>query len=57
MKDRDKVLVKNAFSTVKRYEPPRVTRTREKYGEAAAKRQATAIALDDARKKGVKIPR
>lgn len=57
MNERDKLLVRNAFSTVNRYEPPRVTRTREKQGKAAAERMKTAIALDDARKKGVKIPR
>lgn len=45
----------NAFSTVNRYEPERVRVVREKHGEKAAKKMATAIALDEARKQGVKV--
>ena len=54
-KDRSKVLRDNAFSSVKRYEPRRVTVTRERHGEKAAKSMATAIALDEARSRGVKV--
>ena len=57
MDKRDKVLRDNAFSSAKRYEPPRVSAVRAKKGDAAANRMRTAIALDEARSKGVKIPR
>jgi len=53
-KDRSKLLRDNAFSSVNRYEPPRVKAVRAKRGEGAAKRMKIAIALDEARKLGVK---
>lgn len=56
-KDRSKLLRNNAFSSVNRYEPPRVKAVRAKRGDAAAKRMKTAIALDEARRQGVKIDR
>ena len=57
MSKREKTLRDNAFSTVNRYEPARVKAVRKKRGAAAANRMKTAIALDEARKQGVKIPR
>ena len=54
VKQRDKQLRSNAFSSVNRYEPPRVKAVREKSGEKAAKKMKIAIALDEARKMGVK---
>ncbi len=57
MRKRDKLLKDNAFRTVNRYEPARVQAVRKKRGAAAAERMKTAIALDEARKQGVKIPR
>ena len=53
--DRAKVLRNNAFSLTKRYEPARVAAVRVKRGDAAANKMSTAIALDAARKTGVKI--
>ena len=57
MNKRSKVLRDNAFSSAKRYEPPRVAAVRAKRGDAAADKMRTAIALDEARSKGVKISR
>ena len=54
-KNREKTLLRNAFSSVNRYEPERVQVTRRKHGEKAAKAMKTAIALDEARKMGVKV--
>lgn len=54
MTKRDKLLRDNAFRSVNRYEPPRVAAVRAKRGDVAADRMKTAIALDDARAKGVK---
>lgn len=48
-------VIKNAFSAVNRYEPERVRVVREKRGEEAAERMKIAIALDEARRMGVKI--
>jgi hypothetical protein len=53
-KDRSKVLRDNAFSLAKRYEPSRVTETRKKLGDRAARKMAVAIALSEARRMGVK---
>lgn len=55
MRKRDTLLRDNAFRSVNRYEPARVKAVRAKKGDAAANRMKTAIALDDARKKGAKI--
>jgi len=52
--DRAKVLRDNAFSTVNRYEPARVVAVRAKKGEKAANKMKVAIALDAARRQGVK---
>lgn len=49
--------LQNAFSSVNRYEPNRVRVVREKHGDKAASRMKTAIALDEARRNGVKVPR
>ena len=57
MKTRQGLLRDNAFSTVNRYEPERVSVVREKYGEKVARRMKTAIALDEARRLGVKVPK
>lgn len=54
-KDRSKLLRNNAFSSVNRYEPERVKAVRRKHGEGAARKMKTAIALDEARKQGVKV--
>lgn len=54
-KERDKLLTRNAFSGVNRYEPERVKAVRAKRGEKAAKKMKIAIALDEARKQGVKV--
>jgi len=54
-KKREKLLTRNAFSTVSRYEPPRVKAVRAKHGDRAAEKMKTAIALDEARKQGVKV--
>ena len=54
-KGRSKLLRNNAFSSVNRYEPERVKVTRRKHGEKAAQQMKTAIALDEARKQGVKV--
>lgn len=51
-KDRARLLRDNAFRSVKRHEPPRVTKTREKHGEKAARQMQIAIAMDEARKMG-----
>lgn len=56
-KTREQVLRDNAFRLTSLYEPSRVTKTRKTKGKAAAKKMATAIALDEARRLGVKIPR
>ncbi len=53
--DRGKLLTDNAFRDVNRYEPERVRIVREKFGEKRANRMKAAIALDDARRKGVKV--
>ena len=52
-KDRAKVLRDNAFRSVFRHEPPRVTKTRERHGKKAAESMQIAIALDEAKKLGV----
>lgn len=52
---RDKLLRDNAFREVNRYEPERVKVTRRKKGKKAAEKMKVAIALDKARKLGVKI--
>lgn len=52
--EREKVLRDNAFREVNRYEPDRVRVVREKHGDKAADRMRTAIALDNARKQGVR---
>jgi len=49
-----KVLRDNAFSSVSRHEPERVRVVREKHGEKAARKMSIAIALDEARSRGVK---
>lgn len=54
-KDRSKLLLDNAFRSVNRYEPERVKVTRQRHGEKAAKSMKAAIALDEARKQGVKV--
>ncbi len=54
MNEREKLLRDNAFSRVHRFEPDRVKRVREKFGKDAAERMMTAIALDEARRLGVK---
>jgi len=56
-KTRNQVLRDNAFRSVNRYEPDRVRVVREKHGEAAAERVKRGIALDEARRMGVRIPR
>lgn len=50
-KERDKLLTRNAFSSVSRYEPERVRVVREKHGPKAANKMKVAIALDEARKR------
>lgn len=55
-KARSRLLRDNAFRNVVRHEPERVAVTRKRHGEAAAKAMAKAIALDEARRQGVKIP-
>lgn len=55
MDRREKVLRDNAFRQVNWYEPERVKQVRKKRGEKAAQRMKTAIALDEARKMGVKV--
>lgn len=50
-------VIENAFSSVSRYEPDRVRVVREKHGEKAAERMRIAIALDEARRLGVRVPR
>ena len=45
-----KVLRDNAFRSAFRYEPERVTVTRERHGKKAAHKMQVAIALDEARK-------
>ena len=54
-KDRKKTLLANAFSAENRYEPARVKVVRAKHGDRAAEKMKTAIALDEARKQGVKV--
>jgi hypothetical protein len=56
-KKRSKVLRDNAFRDVNRYEPERVQVTRRKHGAAAAEKMKAGIALDTARRQGVRIPR
>jgi hypothetical protein len=56
-KDRARLLRDNAFSETSRYEPERVTVTRKRHGEKAARAMQTAIALDKARQLGVRIPK
>ena len=51
-KNRKKLLRDNAFRSAFRYEPDRVTKTREKHGEKAARAMQIAIALDEAKKLG-----
>ena len=47
--------MRNAFSTVARYEPERVKVVRAKHGNKAAEKMKVAIALDETRKQGVKV--
>lgn len=54
MPKREQTLRDNAFSGVNRYEPARVKVVRAKHGEKAANRMKTAIALDEARRLGVR---
>lgn len=53
-KKRDKVLRDNAFRSVFRHEPERVTVTRKRHGKKAAKAMQIAIAIDDAKRLGIK---
>lgn len=50
-------LKREAFREVTGNPPARVKHTKRTRGEKAARKQAVAIALDKARKKGAKIPR
>lgn len=52
-KNKARMLRDNAFSSVSRYEPERVTKTRKKHGKKAARAMQIAIALDEAKKLGV----
>ena len=54
MDEKNRLLRDGAFGSVNRNEPERVRVVREKHGEKAATRMKTAIALDLARKMGVK---
>ena len=56
-KKRTKVLRDSAFHQVKLAEPKRVAVTRKRHGKSAARRMSIAIALDDARAQGAKIPK
>ena len=47
----------NAFRNVARHEPERVAATRKRHGAAAARAMTRAIALDEARRQGAKIPK
>lgn len=46
-----------AFREVRRSEPARVAQTRATKGDAAAEQQLRAIAFDEARRRGARLPR
>lgn len=56
-KSRSRILRDNAFKNVNMAEPKRVEVTRKRHGKAAAESMKRAIALDDARRAGARIPR
>lgn len=53
---RSRLLRDNAFSETKRYDPA-IKAIREQHGEETARRVMVAKALDDARRKGARIPK
>lgn len=56
-KERERFLTRQAFRATILYPPERVKHTERKRGKKAAQRQRTAIALDQARRFGVNIPK